>query len=313
MKKIITDMLVCPACLPEENRLKDKVLQEQGGDIFEGSLTCRKCGRTYPIRDGIAFLDRMPLQKREKTDSKYETSAVLSSYLWSHYGDLLQDSNASSAYSEWVDLLNPQTGATIDAGSAVGRFSFEMTQKTDFVIGIDNSLSFVRAARELMIKREKKIDLKLEGRLTEKKRITLPESWDSNKVEFIVGDAQALPFRSKAFICVASLNLVDKIPFPLQHIQEMNRIAKEKDAQFLLSDPFSWSEDVAKEEDWLGGTRGGPYPGRGVENVTALLKGEKGVLLPPWKVDKSGHVWWKIRTHANHFEMIRSCFVKAFR
>jgi len=306
-------MLVCPACLPDQKKLKSTIVQENADDIYEGSLACPQCGTTYPIREGIAFLDRTTFQRKEETDSKYETSSVLSSYLWSHYGDILEDPNASSAYSEWVDLVNPHTGVTIDAGSAVGRFSFEMTQKSAFVVGIDNSLSFVRAARELMTKRRMKIDLKQEGRLTQEKTIALPESWDSGKVEFIVGDALALPFRSKTFSCVASLNLVDKVPFPERHLEEMNRVAEEKDAQFLFSDPFSWSEDVAKEEDWLGGTQEGRHPGRGVENVRALLNGEKGGLLPPWKLDKSGHVWWKIRTHANHFEMIRSCFIKAFR
>jgi len=313
MKKAIIEMLVCPACLPDENKLSSKVLQEQGDDIFKGSLTCRKCGKVYPIRNGIAFLDLMSFQKREKTDSKYETTPVLSSYVWSHYGDILNDSNASSAYSEWADFMNPHSGVTIDAGSAVGRFTFEMSKKSDFVIGIDNSLSFVQAARELMIKRRMKIDLKQEGRLAEEKTVYLPETWDSDKVEFIVGDAQALPFRSKAFSSLVSLNLVDKIPFPIRHLKEMNRVAKEKDAQFLFSDPFSWSKDVANEEDWLGGIERGPYSGRGIENIMALLKGEKNGLLPEWKIEKHGHVWWKIRTHSNHFELIRSCFVKAFR
>lgn len=313
MKKIIVEMLVCPACLPDENKLSSKVLQEQGDDIFKGSLTCRKCGKAYPIRNGIAFLDLMSFQKREKTDSKYETAPVVSSYVWSHYGDILNDSNASSAYSEWADLMNPHSGVTIDAGSAVGRFTFEMSKKNDFVIGIDNSLSFVQAARELMIKRRMKIDLKQEGRITEEKTVYLPEIWDSDKVEFIVGDAQALPFRSKSFSSLASLNLVDKVPFPIRHLKEMNRVAKEKDTQFLFSDPFSWSKDVANEEDWLGGTERGPHSGRGVENIMALLKGEKNGLLPEWKIEKHGHVWWKIRTHSNHFELIRSCFVKAHR
>jgi uncharacterized protein YbaR (Trm112 family) len=313
MKKTIIEMLVCPDCLPEENKLFSDVLEEQRGDIFEGSLKCSKCGKAYPIRNGIAFLDIKSFQEGEKNNSKYETAPVLSSYMWSHYGDILKDSNASSAYSEWADLMSPHSGVAMDAGSAVGRFTFEMSKKSDFVIGIDNSLSFVQAARELMVKRRMRIDLKQEGRLTEEKTVYLPETWDSDKVEFIVGDAQALPFRTKTFSSLASLNLVDKVPFPIRHLKEMNRVAKGEDAQFLFSDPFSWSEDVATEEDWLGGTERGPYSGRGVENIMEVLKGEKGGLVPEWKIEKHGHVWWKIRTHSNHFELIRSCFVKAFR
>lgn len=313
MKKAIMEMLVCPACLPDENKLSGTIQREQGDDIFEGSLTCRKCGKVYAIRNGMAFLDPISLKKTEKADSKYESAPVLSSYVWSHYGDILKDSNASSAYSEWADLMSPHPGVSIDAGCAVGRFTFEMSKRSDFVIGIDNSISFVQAARELMINRRMKFTLKQEGQLTEEKIVSLPEIWDSNKVEFIVGDALALPFRSRAFSSLASLNLVDKVPFPLRHLEEMNRVAQEKGAQFLFSDPFSWSKDVAHEKDWLGGTKKGPYSGRGVKNIMDLLKGGKNVLMPEWKIERHGHVWWKIRTHANHFELIRSLFVKAFR
>jgi uncharacterized protein YbaR (Trm112 family) len=313
MKKLLIDILICPACVPDENRLTTKIIKEQDEDIFSGSLTCRQCGKVYPIRNGIAFLVPTSIQKRDKNVSKYETAPVLSSYMWSHYGDILNDSNASSAYTEWADIMHWNSGLAVDAGSAVGRFTFEMSKKSDFVIGVDNSLSFIQSARELMINRRMRIDLLQEGLLTREKTVYLPETWDSDKVEFIVGDALALPFRSKTFSSLASLNLIDKVPFPIKHLKEMNRAAKEKDAQFLFSDPFSWSKDVSNEEDWLGGTDRGPYSGRGMENIIALLKGERNELLPGWGIEKHGHIWWKIRTHSNYFELIRSCFVKAVR
>ncbi|MBU0988294.1 MAG: methyltransferase domain-containing protein [Proteobacteria bacterium] len=313
MKKILLEMLICPACLPEENRLNSNILQAQGEDIVEGFLTCLQCEKVYPIRGGIAMLDPMPLQEKEKIDSRYETPALLAAYLWSHYCDILNDPNASAAYSQWADLVHHNSGFTIDAGSAVGRFTFEMSQKSEFAVGIDNSLSFIQSARALMLKRRIKISLPREGNLCSDVVIQLPEKWVSDKVEFIVGDAQALPFRSKTFSLLASLNLVDKVPLPIKHLKEMNRVAKAKDAQFLFSDPFSWSTDVAKEKDWLGGTDAGPYSGAGKNNIIALLKGEKDNLAPAWSIAKHGHIWWKIRTHANHFELIRSCFVKADR
>ncbi|MBW1765511.1 MAG: methyltransferase domain-containing protein [Deltaproteobacteria bacterium] len=313
MKKVLLDMLICPACLPDETRLISDVIQEDGEDIVTGSLTCHQCKRIYPIRNGIAFLDPLSIQEKEKADSRYETAPVLSSYLWSHYGDILNGSNASAAYKEWADLMRQCSGVTIDAGSAVGRFTFEMSRKSDFTIGVDNSVSFIQAARELMINRRMEITLKQEGLLTRKETISLPETWNSEKVEFIVGDAQALPFRTKTFSSLASLNLVDKVPLPLKHLKEMCRVAKERDAQFLFSDPFSWSTDVADEKDWLGGTDSGPYSGRGIDNIIALLKGGENGFAPECKIVKHGHVWWKIRTHSNHFELIRSCFVKADR
>lgn len=312
MKRFVLEMLVCPACLPDEIGLRENTLHAQADDIVEGDLHCPRCGIAYPIKDGIAFL--APASSSEdNSPSKYETKSVLSSYLWSHFGDLLGDAEASSAYSDWAGLMGGGPGVVLDVGSAVGRFAFEMSRKSNRVVGIDNSVSFVRSARELMVHGRTTLALRQEGHLTREETLVLPEHWQTDKVEFIVADALALPFRSSAFSGLASLNIIDKVPLPLRHLRELNRVARENGSQLLFSDPFSWSTEAAREEDWLGGKDNGPYSGRGIDNVAALLQGEDGQLLPPWRISRQGHVWWKIRTHANHFELIRSCFIIADR
>ena len=112
---------------------------------------------------------------------------------------------------------------------------------------------------------------------------------------------------------MASLNLVDKIPSPLAHLREMNRVARENNSQFLISDPFSWSSDMAKQEAWLGGVTEGAYAGKGIDNIRSLLTTGNEGFLPGWKIEKQDHIWWKIRNHKNHFELIRSRFIKAGR
>jgi SAM-dependent methyltransferase len=237
----------------------------------------------------------------------------VSSYLWSHYGDILGDEDATTAYAQWAGLVQGHPGVALDAGCAAGRFTFEMGKKCDAAIGIDRSLAFVRTARRLMLQESVPFSLALEGKLMEHKTIDLPEAMRGRKVEFIVADAQKIPFRSGTFSVLCSLNLVDKVPSPLDHLREMNRVATKKDAQFLISDPFSWSSEIAPEENWLGGTTDGLYAGKGLDNIFSILTGEKGGLSSSWKIDKHGHVWWKIRNHRNHFELIRSCFLKAGR
>jgi len=128
-----------------------------------------------------------------------------------------------------------------------------------------------------------------------------------------VGDAQKIPFQSESVSSLASLNLVDKVPLPIKHLEEMNRVTGRRDAQFLLSDPFSWSKEASDTADWLGGKENGPFAGKGLDNIVGLLKDPKNGLAPVWQVDNFGHIWWKIRTHSNHYELIRSCFVKASR
>ena len=64
MKQVLTEMLVCPSCLPDENVLNSEVIQQEEEDIVTGSLACQKCGRIYPIDNGIALLDPRPSQER---------------------------------------------------------------------------------------------------------------------------------------------------------------------------------------------------------------------------------------------------------
>uniref|UniRef100_UPI0025B9E499 class I SAM-dependent methyltransferase n=1 Tax=Desulfonatronospira sp. TaxID=1962951 RepID=UPI0025B9E499 len=281
-------------------------------DVFEGTLNCPECLKEYPIREGIAMVH--PQQNTLKdSGSKYENSSVVSSYLWSHYCDLLDDPEGSSAYQDWADLMHPDAGGCLDMGSAVGRFTFDMASRFDFALGIDNSVAFIRTARELMTRKQIQVDLVQEGILTRKEKLVLPAGWRTRNLEFIVADAMALPFASGAFSALASLNMVDKLPLPLQHLQEAERLAPREGAQLLLSDPFSWSEQSADRKFWLGGTPEGEFAGHGLDNIAGWLERPRANPGPGWNIEKKGHVWWKIRTHRNHYELIRSCYVKAFR
>lgn len=312
MKRSLIDILVCPFCLPLEQRLYERAFDEDRGDIISGELFCERCGQVYPIHDGIAFLQpEHPEEKRP--GNRYETDPVLSSYLWSHYCDMLNEEESHDAYVRWAGLMDKVPGICLDIGCAVGRFALEMSRKSGFVIGIDNSISFVRAARDLMVNRHREVLLVEEGNVTRSKILKFPEEWGLSNMEFIVADALALPFCSGAFSALSSLNILDKVPVPIKHLMEVNRTAQIKGAQFLFSDPFSWSRDSAEEEEWLGGRVEGSYSGRGTDNVAAILEGTKGDVSPAWTIESQGHVWWKIRAHRNYFELIRSCFLKAVR
>ena len=313
MKRKLIDLIVCPGCLPDENRLDCASVDETDGDIETGDLVCPACGVSYPIAQGVAHLLPSKPPVTESSSPKYENPDVLSSYLWSHFSDLMDDDDAHTAYKDWSSLVVPDSGTALDTGCATGRFTFELSRKCEFSIGVDYSTRFVRSARALMKKRGGELGLVEEGLIKSKHRIRLPETWDSKKVEFLVADAQALPFRSKHFSIVTSLNLIDKLPRPLAHLKELNRVAKLTQSQLLFSDPFSWSPDIAETKEWLGGLTEGPFAGFGVDNVVGMLSGKQKQLLPAWNVEARGSVWWKIRNHRNHFELIRSCFLKAIR
>jgi SAM-dependent methyltransferase/uncharacterized protein YbaR (Trm112 family) len=333
MKREILEYLICPACLPEENPLTPVHCQSSGGDLTEGILECGRCRQAYPIRRGIARITDVGAQRTENEKQNsglrhpatdYESPEFLSAYLWSHYADLFEDPDANGAYSEWASVISSAAGTALDAGCAAGRFCFEMSRKFDFAIGVDLSENFICAARQIMGERKLSFQLKEEGRILSERTFLLPDSWDTAKVEFIVADANALPFRSGSFACVASLNLIDKTARPLEHLCEAERMARHSEAQLLISDPFSWSEAACAPDRWLGGAPGGRFAGFGIDNLAGLLSGENVPLSPgerdaararpsKWEIAGRGAVWWRIRNHRNHFELIRSQFVKAQR
>jgi SAM-dependent methyltransferase len=313
MKQKVLDFLICPTCLPDEKPLRLKTADFSGEEILNGVLECPHCTSAYPIKDGIARVLPVGREVASAQALRYERPDLLSAYLWSHYADLFDDPDASTAYADWAEAISPTGGTGIDVGCATGRFSFEMAKKCDFVIGVDRSMNFIRSAREILGALEFSFSVREEGNIRSKRTFVPPRSWDSRKIEFLVGDAGALPFSSGFFSCVASLNLIDKVPQPLGHLKELNRAARPGNCQLLLSDPFSWSEEASPPESWLGGAPAGSYTGPGIDNIARLLRGEEGLILPSWKVAHQGAVWWKIRNHRNHFELIRSLFVKAER
>lgn len=310
MRRFLLPHLICPACLPKEYPLLASVEQEKDDDIIAGSLSCGNCDRRYPLQDGIAVLLPDP---QAKGHWRYEDPDTLNRYLWSHYADLHGEGGNAAAIAAWGGSLASQKGLALDAGCSVGRMVFEMAARGAQGVGCDLSHAFVRTARRLARERSVKYSLPLEGNLRETFRFALPDAWSTDRVEFVVADALRLPFARESFPQVASLNVLDRVDYPLAHLFEMNRVACSREASFLLGSPFSWSTSGIPEERWLGGTATGPYAGRGADNVRSLLEGKGKVLSPPWEVSSSRSVQWRMRTHRNHLECFDSHTVVAAR
>jgi SAM-dependent methyltransferase len=312
MKRFLLPHLICPACLPHERSLTVTIDRENGDDIVTGRLVCPGCRQRYPIRDGIAILTTEPDSGPAGGQWRYEEPGMVESYLWSHFGDLAGCADSGSAVTELAGCLAPAT-VSLDAGCAVGRLAFEMAARGGFAVGCDLSHSFIKVARRLAGERSASFSLPLEGNLRETFHCRLPEAWPTERVEFVVADALRLPFAGGSFTQVASLNLLDRVSYPLAHLYEMNRVAADCNSAFLFADPFSWTTTAAPAERWLGGTTSGDYPGRGQDNVRRLLTGDRKVLTPPWRIAREGTVAWRMRSHCNHYEVITSQFLLAAR
>jgi uncharacterized protein YbaR (Trm112 family) len=101
LKKRLLDLIICPNCLPGENPLTADIGLEYDADIEIGTLHCPQCAAQFPIVNGVALLDPFAADSPQ-TSNKYETDEVVSSYLWSQYGELIADEHSSQAYSTWA-------------------------------------------------------------------------------------------------------------------------------------------------------------------------------------------------------------------
>jgi len=310
MKSFLIPHLICPSCLPKEHRLQLSAGRQTGDDILSGYLSCGSCGCRFPIEDGVATL--LPAE-----DSgghwRYEDPDTLNRYLWSHYADLHGDNGNAAAVHTWSGCLASGSETALDAGCSVGRIAFEMAARSTFAVGCDLSQSFIKTARRLAQDRKLKYSLPLEGKLRETFEIVLPDRLPSGNVEFIVADALRLPFARETIAQTSSLNVLDRVGYPLAHLYEMNRVCHAQGASFLFASPFSWASSEIPEERWLGGTVTGPYAGRGIDNVRSLLEGKGKVLAPPWRISFAGTVPWQMRSHRNHCETFNSDTLVAVR
>lgn len=313
MKSWVAENLICPECLADEIPLELSIHAEEGQDVLEGAMSCPACRASYPIRRGVAVV--LPESSRSivHASSGYNSRIMRSAYLWSHFCDFLEDPEATDAYRTWASFFPESSGAALDIGCSVGRLSFELTRTHSRVVGIDTSVSFIETARELMRRKTLEFDLIIEGMITEKRSCALDPAFNFDRVEFIVADALALPFRRHSFAGVTSINILEKVAAPLKHLSDVNRVLREKNATFVFSDPFSWDESVSAPDLWLSGGTNGNGRLRGMESIKRYLEGKDRIFDPPLTVMESGHLPWKIRKTENLWEHIRSQFIVGAR
>jgi SAM-dependent methyltransferase len=309
MKKWLMDKLICPQCLEIPTPLELICRKEEYDDVTEGELRCRRCGGKFPIQYGIAMILPQKTQKILDRKNGYNAPDMLSAYMWSHFGDLLREERATNAYQTWSKNLKPTNGHALDIGCAVGRLTLEMTKTHDLIIGVDTSIAFIRQARKIVQSKCLDFNLTIEGHLTEPRHYNFNSDWNFDGVDFIVADAQALPFRQHDFATVAGINILEKVPNPIKHLLEVNRVLRPNRSKFLFSDPFSWDASVSPPENWLGGNGNGRIASRGIDTIRQLFNGENDVFKPPFTITEAGDVSWRIRKTENLWEYITSQFL----
>ena len=290
--------LVCPVCRcssEEPAPLELNADRAVEGDVVSGSFSCPDCSRRYPVLDGVAVLDPEPLR------STYDRPDFLQAYLWTHYADLSPDLVAEAGLpgGDYFARLGGDAGSgvVLDLGCNVGRLTFDLAKTADHVLGIERSFEAVKRAREIARTGRVAFHLKDEGDRGRYVDLDASSIVRPN-VEFVCGDAAALPLPPACADTIVAANLLDRLPRPEVFLERADR-ALRPGGRLILSLPFTWREAGTDRDRWIGNAE---HSGR-----EALLMWFEDHDYEVEEVDDLGLL---IRNHCRAFEWIRPLMIR---
>jgi SAM-dependent methyltransferase/uncharacterized protein YbaR (Trm112 family) len=281
---------ICPTCRaqgrPDAPIQPGTVIVEDDDDIREGVLICTQpvCQREHPIVDGIpivvsdlaSFLTHQldAMLRREDLSAFTESllgdaagpgsvfereRATLGAYARMHWGDfdceepLAYESSLQSLVDVAFGLLSGRpSGTWVDLGCGVGRATREIARRSDdLAVGVDLSFAMLRVAERARRERRAVFPLRRVGMVFDRRDYALPDM-PAERMSFWCCDVNNLPFSVATFHGALSLNVLDCVPSPLQHLTEMAR-ALAGGAPVLLSAPYDWSPNATPLAQWIGG------------------------------------------------------------
>ncbi len=191
----------------------------------------------------------------------YEDPGVLAEYLLFHYaaaGEILPPQTA------WPPGMHEALGFAIrtprrfsphaagrglDLGCAVGRSTYEMSRSCSHVTGIDFSHAFIAAANALRCGEVVPYLRRDEGHLSAELVAELPKGVDPSRVDFLQGDAMALPRDLGSFDRVHAANLICRLSDPVQLLNRLPDLVK-PGGELVLATPCTWLEGFTPPENW---------------------------------------------------------------
>lgn len=212
----------------------------------------------------------------EQHENPYETDALTAQYCDAHYGPehLGVPNFPKICASICLELTEgrPRRHA-LDVGCAVGRASFELARGFDQVTGLDFSSRFFRLAASMQQEGYLRYALPEEGEVLSYQELTLTAlglEEVQDKARFYQADACNLPDRFTGYDLVLAANLIDRIYSPRRFLEEI-RGRINPGGLLVITSPYSWSEQFAKKEEWLGGYRESGENVWTLEGLTRLL------------------------------------------
>jgi len=187
----------------------------------------------------------------------YESDKLLHEYLLFHYGgadEILGWSGGPGAALDFpvrtvAHFSKRGVARSLDVGCAVGRSSFELSQSSEEVIGIDFSDAFIGAAQALAAGEPLTYQRLEEGEIRTELSAALPAGSAPERVSFEVGDAMDLRADLGNFDRVHAANLICRLPEPRRFLKRLPDLVKPC-GELVLATPCTWLEEFTKRENW---------------------------------------------------------------
>ena len=279
---------LCPSC--RRGALKvSKTVRGDAREVEEGLLECSECQHLFPVIDGIPLLARdlrrvvseQILGVIQRADLSETTLSLLgeccgsaspfdsarqhvSSYAHGHY----EEKGVVRILEAGLERAGAVSEPILDVGCSVGGTTLALAAR-GLVLGVDLSFGMLRAARRFARGGAVTYARRVSGLVYEERTVAVDAAHAAN-ADFWCADALALPFRAGTFGLASSVNLLDCVASPLEHLRALSDALRPGGAA-LVATPFDWAPSATPVEQWLGGhsRRTGP------EVVRALAGSEQ--------------------------------------
>lgn len=215
-------------------------------------------------------------QELVKPEAMYETDAAVAQYCDAHFGP--EKFGVKNFPAQLARICIEAMGSrpkkrALDLGCAVGRASFELAKRFDFVSGIDFSARFIRIAYQLQEKGIIHYQLPEEGEIVSFHEQRLEDfglAGLGSKIEFFQGDAHNLKPQFSGYDLVLAANLLDRLYDPARFLGSIHQRLN-PGGLLVLASPYTWLEDFTKKENWVGGIRRAGEPFTTLEGLQEQL------------------------------------------
>jgi SAM-dependent methyltransferase len=341
---------ICPVCAAAQRPPAFlRILHREratADEIIDGSLSCSapSCRFEFPIIDGLPIIvaslrevvaSQLPELRARDDLSPYVESFLadcagpgseferqryqVGAYAHGHWGDLvdpaLGDVATVSLIRRALGLVNtPFTGTWLDAGCSLGRGTVELIRAgATLALGIDLNLAMLRTARSALGSGRLRYALRRVGVTYDVREIDLGvTAAEAARIDLWACDAMSLPLSAATLDGVVSLNVLDVVQFPLNHLAEVSRVLRPH-AHAVFSTPFDWAASATPFEAWIGGhTQRAPMRGSSQQELARILGSEDpaGLQLRSYA---SADVPWEVHVHERAAMRYRAHVVAAAR